>query len=125
MDTLWVQPEASQQDSFDMEKELLDVNKRLRVQTGVTPLPDFKRSRPLAVGDAGPDVAQGSAPATSSAREMALQGLPQEHLTPHKKVAPQAPHPAAPTKVPSPEKPGVPSPRNLMPLLEQTASRHD
>ncbi|CAE6914749.1 unnamed protein product [Symbiodinium sp. CCMP2456] len=78
-----------------MEKELSDVNKRLRVQTGVTPVSDLKRSRPIEVGS--DIVPQGRAPATSSAREMALQGLPQEDLTPHKQPS-QAVHPAAPTK---------------------------
>ena len=108
-------------DSFDMEQELLDVNKRLRLPTGVTPVPDLKRSRPVAASDAS----QGGVPTSSSAREMALQGLPQEHLTPQKQGPGAVEHPTAPVKLPSPEKPVVPSPRNLMPLLEQTVSRHD
>ena len=98
----------------------MDVNKRLRVTTGVTPVPDLKRSRPLE--DAPSDSCKGPVPTNSSGREMALKGLPQEQLTPSRgaKTGP----PDAPTKLPSPEKMTVPRPRNLMPLLEETVFRH-
>ncbi|CAE7853418.1 unnamed protein product, partial [Symbiodinium necroappetens] len=99
------------EDSFDMEQELLDINKRLRVPSGVTPVPDLKRSRPLGAGE--------PVSRSSSAREMALQGLPDEaQKTPIKATTPIPP--VAPSKLPSPEKPNVPSPRNLMPLLADT-----
>ena len=121
---------ASQEDSFDMEKELMDVTKRVRDRTGVpvswTPLaksPDLKRSRQFSPEILeGPGalkaVAPGGAGATSSsAREMALEGLPQPVLagTPCKGIMrEEAP---VPVKPPSPEKPAQLSPRDLLPDL--------
>ena len=126
---------ASEEDSFDVEKEMLDVAKRVRdssgMQVALTPAsksPDLKRSRQFSPAilehPAGAVQANVSrvVGATSSSREGALQGLPHSPFPEHQVAATPCKgnvkeDPPVPVKTPSPEKPGVPSPRNLMPAL--------
>ena len=124
---------ASEEDSFDVEKEMLDVAKRVRDSSGMqvvlTPAsksPDLKRSRQFSPDVLEAPSQQGASQASSSAREMALDGLPHP-LPPVSAVTPckgtSAVEAPVPVKPPSPEKPAQLSPRNLMPALEVAPSQ--
>ena len=115
--------------TFDIEKELEDVNKRLREQTAkqlLTPggrSPDLKRLKSqILVGEGDEAAAEKT---RSGALENALGGLPEQQLpklvdasTPQTGASMHTPLMLPPSKPPSPMKPPViPSPRNLMPQL--------
>ena len=117
-----------------MEKELQDVAKRVRDSSGqpvamtpATKSPDLKRSRQFSPDVLEAPSQQGASQASSSAREMALDGLPHP-LPPVSAVTPckgtSAVEAPVPVKPPSPEKPAQLSPRNLiMPALEVAPSQ--
>ena len=131
--------EDSVESTFDVEKELEEVNKRLREQTGQQLLstpsgrsPDLKRLKSqLAIG--GANAASLGESAKSGAMEDALNGLPESSQPgPPKPSAPPATPasstseanvvPGPPSKLPSPSKPLPVSPRNLIAQLEDAST---
>ena len=128
-------PEPAQdsvESTFDVEKELEEVNKRLRDQsarqllTPNTKSPDWKRLKSQQpIQHKHEDAAGVAASARSGTLEDGLHGLPQgspPKTAPTSTPAASAPsatsEPAPPSKLPSPCKPAALSPRNLMPQLE-------
>ena len=122
----YLMAQESQASTFDVDKELEEVNKRLREQTArqmMTPggrSPELKRLRSQAA------LSEGDEKARSGSMEDKLMGLPEEEFkkqaeaaTPQNAAPSSTPCMGPPSKLPSPAKPVVvPSPRNLMPQLD-------